>query len=68
MAPVNGTIKRLVSDRGLGSSWPATGTSTSSTTPRAVKRVSTIFAKDRPSPSSEHRARRAREAKMWRSR
>ena len=58
MAPMNGTIKRLVSDKGFGFILASDGNDTSSTTPRARARASTTFAKDRRSPSSMGRARR----------
>jgi hypothetical protein len=68
LAPMNGPIKRLVGDKGFGFILESDGMSTFSTTPCAVKRVSTICGTDRPSRSSEDKVRRAREPRTSRSR
>ena len=63
MAALNGTIKRLVNDKGFGFILATDGNESSSTARRALKRHSTRSAKDKPSPSSGDRGRRDRAAK-----
>ena len=47
MAPMNGTIKRLVSDKGFGFILASDGNDTSFTIQRARRLPLTIFARDR---------------------